>query len=113
MDFPAGFLTPDEIEALLLSLRISAVAVAAALPFAFAMALLLARRDFPGKLLVDGLVVGSQPLQTFTASFDDPRIDALIEAALDNAERPISPAAAPALIIKSVSAKQRPRRPTA
>ena len=37
------FLTPDEIEALLLSLKISSVAVAAALPFAVAAALLLSR----------------------------------------------------------------------
>ena len=51
-----SLLTPAEGEALLLSLRIAAVAVAASLPFAFATALLLARRDFPGKLLLDGLV---------------------------------------------------------
>jgi molybdate transport system permease protein len=50
------FLTPPESEALLLSLRISAVAVFAALPFAFAAALLLARTQFPGKTLVDGLI---------------------------------------------------------
>ena len=50
------FLTPPESEALLLSLRISAVAVFAALPFAFAAALLLARTRFPGKTLVDGLI---------------------------------------------------------
>ena len=53
MDF---ILTPPESEALLLSLRISAVAVFAALPFAFAAALLLARTRFPGKVLVDGLI---------------------------------------------------------
>ena len=50
------FLNPAESEALLLSLRISAVAVFAALPFAFAAALLLARTRFPGKTLVDGLI---------------------------------------------------------
>jgi molybdate transport system permease protein len=49
-------LTSTETEALLLSLRISSVAVAGSLPFALAFALLLARRRFPGKLLVDGLV---------------------------------------------------------
>ena len=38
-------LTPAESEALLLSLRISAVAVLGALPFAFLAALLLARVD--------------------------------------------------------------------
>ena len=45
------------------------------------------------------------------ASFDDPRIDALIEEALDKAQPPIDPAGEQVLIIKSVSAKQRPRRP--
>ena len=49
-------LTPAESEALLLSLRVSAVAVFAALPFAFAAALLLARTQFFGKTLVDGLI---------------------------------------------------------
>jgi molybdate transport system permease protein len=52
----AGLLSPAELEALLLSLRISLVAVAAALPVATATAALLARRQFPGKALVDGLV---------------------------------------------------------
>jgi molybdate transport system permease protein len=50
------FLTAAETQALFLSLRVSFVAVTAALPFALAMALLLARRNFPGKLLLDGLV---------------------------------------------------------
>ena len=49
------FLTPDEIEALLLSLKIASVAVAVAMPFAVATALLLAR-NFPGKTLLDGIV---------------------------------------------------------
>lgn len=49
-------LTPTEIEALLLSLRISSVAVVGSLPLALACALLLARRRFPGKLFVDGIV---------------------------------------------------------
>ena len=48
-----------------------------------------------------------------TASFDDPRIDALIEQALDKADRPIDPAAEQQLLIRSVSARQRPRRPSA
>ena len=51
-----GFLTPDESEALLLSLRISFVAVFGALPLAFCAALLLARTRFFGKTLVDGLI---------------------------------------------------------
>jgi molybdate transport system permease protein len=49
-------LTPAESEALLLSLRISSVAVICALPFALAAALLLARTQFTGKILVDGLI---------------------------------------------------------
>ena len=49
-------LSAAEIEALLLSLRISSVAVVGSLPLALACALLLARPRFPGKLLVDGLV---------------------------------------------------------
>lgn len=49
------FLTPDEIEALLLSLKIASVAVAVALPFAVATALILVR-SFRGKALLDGIV---------------------------------------------------------
>lgn len=49
-------LTPAEFEALLLSLRVSAVAVAGALPFAFAVALFLARRRVVGATLVGGIV---------------------------------------------------------
>ena len=44
-----NILTPEESEALLLSLRVASVAVACALPFAFATALLLARTRFTGK----------------------------------------------------------------
>jgi molybdate transport system permease protein len=49
-------LSPAEIEALLLSLRIAAVAVLGALPFAVATALLLARGRFAGKILLDAIV---------------------------------------------------------
>ena len=45
-----------EIEALLLSLRVALWAVAVSLPFGIAAAWLLARRDFPGKTLVDGIL---------------------------------------------------------
>lgn len=48
--------TPDEIEAIALSVRVAALAVAVALPFAVAAAYTLARFDFPGKLLFDALV---------------------------------------------------------
>jgi molybdate transport system permease protein len=49
-------LTPMEIEALLLSLKVGLCSVAASLPFGVALAWLLARRDFPGKTLVNGLL---------------------------------------------------------
>jgi hypothetical protein len=44
-------------------------------------------------------------------AFDDPRIQDLIEAALERSEPPIDPTREQRLIIKSISAKQRPRRP--
>jgi hypothetical protein len=44
-------------------------------------------------------------------AFDDPRIDALIAEALSAADVPIDPAGETRLIIKSISAKQRRRRP--
>ena len=46
-------------------------------------------------------------------AFDDPDIQALIAAALEQTDWPIDPQAEQRLIIKSVSAKQRPRRPKA
>ncbi len=49
-------LSPLEIEALRLSLRVGAWSVLASLPLGLAAAFLLARRRFPGKLLLDGLV---------------------------------------------------------
>src|SRR3954462_15131571 len=42
---------------------------------------------------------------------DLPEVQALISEALARAEPPFDPAAEPRLIIKSISAKQRPRRP--
>ncbi len=48
---------------------------------------------------------------TGPAMLDDPRIEALIAAALALAQPPPDPAATGRLIIKSVSARQRPRRP--
>lgn len=44
-------------------------------------------------------------------AFDDPRVESLIDEALARADVPIDPAGDQKLIIKSVSAKQRPRRP--
>ena len=49
-------LSPEEWTAVLLSLRIAAVATAAALPLGIAAAWLLARTTFWGKAFVDGLV---------------------------------------------------------
>lgn len=49
-------LSADAWEIIFLSLKVSAAAILAALPIAFLFAFLLARRQFPGKLLVDGLV---------------------------------------------------------
>lgn len=45
-----------EIEAILLSLKVSGWAVAGSLPFGIACAWLLARRHFPGKILIDGII---------------------------------------------------------
>ena len=49
-------LTPDEWIAVRLSLRIAIVATVVALPFGVAVAWLLARKDFWGKALLDGVV---------------------------------------------------------
>lgn len=49
-------LTPLETEALGLSLKVSVAAVACSVPFGLAAAWLLARRQFPGKAVVDGLI---------------------------------------------------------
>lgn len=67
--------------------------------------------DPHGLLKGDGNMVRHIPAVT-EASFDDPRVDALIETALDEARQPIDPSAEQVLIIKSISAKQRPRRPS-
>jgi molybdate transport system permease protein len=49
-------LTPDEWVAIHLSIRIAVVATVVALPFGIAVAWLLARKDFWGKSLLDGIV---------------------------------------------------------
>lgn len=51
-----SWLTPLEAEALGLSLKVAIVSVVASLPFGLAAAWLLARRSFPGKSLVDGII---------------------------------------------------------
>jgi hypothetical protein len=45
------------------------------------------------------------------AELDDPAVQALIDAALDRAPHPIDPSRPARTVIKSVSARQRPRRP--
>jgi len=49
-------LTPDEWTAVLLSLRIAVVATVVALPFGIGIAWVLARKQFWGKALLDGIV---------------------------------------------------------
>ncbi|MCX8254087.1 molybdate transporter subunit; membrane component of ABC superfamily protein [Beijerinckiaceae bacterium RH AL1] len=49
-------LSPDDLTAIALSLRIAIVATLASLPFGIAVAYALARWRFPGKALVNGLV---------------------------------------------------------
>jgi molybdate transport system permease protein len=49
-------LTPIEVAALALSIKVAVTAILVSLPFAVGVAWLLARRDFPGKTLIDGLV---------------------------------------------------------
>ena len=51
-----GFLTPIELEAIGLSLRVSIWAMVWSLPIAIAIAWVLARLDFPGKSVLDGIV---------------------------------------------------------
>ncbi len=54
----SGFtLTPEEWIAIRLTLRIATVATLCAVPFGIGVAWLLARKSFPGKALLDGLVV--------------------------------------------------------
>jgi molybdate transport system permease protein len=49
-------LSPQDWTAILLSLRIATVATAVSLPFGIAIATLLARKDFWGKPLIDGII---------------------------------------------------------
>ncbi len=66
--------------------------------------------DPKGLLQGSGNVVRNIRLET-AATLDQPDVRALMATALDRAEPPIGPAGVHRLIIKSVSAKQRPRRP--
>lgn len=51
-----GWLTAEEWSVVALSLKVSLVAVAFTLPAAYALAWLLARRRFPGRIVLDALV---------------------------------------------------------
>lgn len=66
--------------------------------------------DPHGLLQGSGSTVRSIRL-TGVETLDDPRVEALIAEALDQAEPPIDPGGDGEIVIKSVSAKQRPRRP--
>jgi hypothetical protein len=68
--------------------------------------------DPDGLLRGEGSQVRHVRLMTSEA-LDDPRIDQLIGQALANADRQIDPEDPHRLVIKSVSARQRPRRPAA
>lgn len=52
----SGLFSPSELAAIGLSLKVATVALLASLPVAIAVAYLLARGNFPGKVIVDGLV---------------------------------------------------------
>ena len=52
----SGWLTPDEWQIVALSLKVSVAAVALTLPLSYALAWVLARRRFPGVILLDALV---------------------------------------------------------
>ncbi len=52
----SDWLTPDEWEIVALSLRVSVAAVVVTLPLSYALAWMLARRRFPGAVLLDALV---------------------------------------------------------
>lgn len=56
MPDPGTWLTPGEAEALWLTLKTGVVGTAISLPPGIAIAWLLARRRFPGRIVVDGLV---------------------------------------------------------
>lgn len=66
--------------------------------------------DPAGLLQGSGSTVRSIRLDAELSQLDDPRVHALIDQALDRSEPPFDPAAEQRLVIRSVSAKQRPRR---
>jgi hypothetical protein len=67
--------------------------------------------DPEGVLEGSGSVARHVKLRRGAGQLDEPAVRDLIGAALVRARVPFDPNAAPRLIIKSISAKQRPRRP--
>src|ERR1700721_1769551 len=67
--------------------------------------------DPHGRLLGSGNVARHVRLES-AATLDDPEIVSLMNAALHRAKVPLDPKQTRRLIIKSISAKQRPRRPS-
>ena len=51
-----SWLSPDEVTAIGLSMKVATVASLASLPMGVAMGWLLARRRFPGKALLDAVI---------------------------------------------------------
>jgi hypothetical protein len=68
--------------------------------------------DPRGRLKGSGNVVRHTRLETL-AVLDDPEVQSLINLALHRAKVPLDPRNRRRLIIKSISAKQRPRKPAA
>ena len=67
--------------------------------------------DPNGLLKGDGKVVRNIPLETASV-LDKPGVKALMQDAIDRSEKPFNRKSPRRLIIKSISAKQRPRRPS-
>jgi hypothetical protein len=65
----------------------------------------------PGGILCGQGNVAKHIILPHPSALDEPAIQALIEEALTRAKVPLDPANARRIIIKSISAKQRPRRP--
>jgi len=66
----------------------------------------------PDRLLKGSGTVGRHIRLETIATLDDPKVQLLINTALHRAKVPLDPTARRRLIIKSISAKQRPRRPS-
>lgn len=68
-------------------------------------------RDPEKRLVGSGAIVRSIRLDQGAATLDEPAVRELIAQALERARVPVDAKAKRRLVIKSVSAKQRPRRP--